>query len=956
MTISVSNWGYWKGAFGALALGPLVFGFGNSSVLAQQDADTAASEDDLIEEVIVIGSRIKRRDLSSPSPITTISSDDLEYSGTATVEELLNQLPQAVPGFGRVGNNPGNGTAQINLRGFGPGRTLVLLNGRRVAASGVGSAVDLNNLPQALISRIEMITGGASTVYGSDAVAGAVNFVTKKDFDGIAVDAHASITEKGDSEIYGANLAYGHEFADGRGNISAYFNYYERKPLLAAERESEAVPYDEDWDTGELFETGSYAIPEGLIAWPLAIIDGELSNVMFNADGTPRAFIDPDDVYNYAPDNYLQIPLTRYAGGIFADYELGSGFEGYLELSYARNEATQQLAPVPAGDWVTVNLDNPLLVPETAQLFSDFFMVAPNTAVFRMRRRMNELGPRIIVQERDYWRALAGLRGELGGGWDFDAWFTYSRNEELENLLNDGSRARMQQALLVDPGGACYDPTGGCVGADLFGPGRLSEEAAAFIRYEPLQNTTERTQLLASAVVTGSPLEIWAGPIDMAFGAEWRSDEARFKADDALFTFDTLGYRGDSPVEGTEKVYEFYSEAVVPLASDQPWARELSLELGGRYSVYDHAGGVWTYKAGGEWQPFVGLRLRAMYQRSVRAPNNLELFQEQYSEFYSWVGNNSSNDPCSASNDPVGNGNAEKCVIQGLDVGQVDIFEATPFYPTEFIRGGNADLRPEKANTWTIGAVITPTQLPGLNLTIDYYNMKLRGSIGEINIAQVCFDPANAGNTFCDQITRDASGNVSRVVASTENKAFQKTRGVDTAISYKTDLPDGLALFDNYAQLGIDFLWTHMISNITQQNIAATPQECAGRYGYFGWICGTTLPRDKTRATLHYSSGPFQSHLTWRYIGRTETTAYETAELFFAPVPNLAVTHIEPEHYLDLSFGYDISENINARIGISNLTDNKPQLAPGAVWSNNNDLRLYDIFGRSFFASLSARF
>lgn len=447
------------------------------------------------------------------------------------------------------------------------------------------------------------------------------------------------------------------------------------------------------------------------------------------------------------------------------------------------------------------------------------------------------------------------------------------------------------------------------------------------------------------------------GPVDMAFGGEWRSDKANFKADDALFTFDTLGYRGDSPVVGTESVYEIYGEAIVPLAIDQPWARQLSLEIGGRYSSYQHAGGSWTYKAGGEWQPFDGLRLRAMFQRSVRAPNIEELFSEQFSEDGSFVGNDGGNDPCSASNNPVANGNTEKCIIQGLAANQVGIFEATPFWDTEFVRGGNPNLEPEKANTFTVGAVFTPMQLPGFNLTIDYYSMKLSGSIGGLNVAQICFDSANTGNLFCDRLTRDVSGNVAQIISITENKAFQKTRGIDTAFSYQTDLPEGLALFDNAAQIGIKFVWTHMISNATRENAVATEMDCAGRYGYFGFICGSvTLPKDKTLTTLHYSSGPFQARLTWQYIGRTKSVAPELAELFFIQITALAVTHIEPEHYLDLNFGYEISHDISVNFGIQNLTDNKPQIAPGSGRSTNSDPSLYDIFGRSFSVTISAQF
>ncbi|MGB5690173.1 MAG: TonB-dependent receptor plug domain-containing protein, partial [Woeseiaceae bacterium] len=252
-------------------------------------ADGESADSDItpveVEEIVVTGSRIKRRDFVSASPLTTISRDDLVFSGQPTLEESLNQMPQVSPSFGRASNNPGTGTAAIDLRGLGPDRTLTLLNGRRIGGTGVGNAEDLNNIPQFLVERVEIITGGTSAVYGSDAIAGVVNFITRDDFTGLGVEASTSMSEPGDAETYDFNLAYGQEFANGRGHFTVFANYYDRKPLFAADRASTATPYRDNWG-GELIEAGSPIVPKGVVYWPYADLGNGPVEVTFNPDGT----------------------------------------------------------------------------------------------------------------------------------------------------------------------------------------------------------------------------------------------------------------------------------------------------------------------------------------------------------------------------------------------------------------------------------------------------------------------------------------------------------------------------------------------------------------------------------------------------------------------------------------------------------------------------------------------
>ena len=654
-----------------------------ATVLAPCQLWAQESEDDAVQEIVVTGSRIVRRDTTAPSPITTVDRATIENSGQPTLEEMLNQMPQVTPDFGRTSNNPGDGTSRINLRGLGSNRTLVLLNGRRLAPSGISSSVDVNNLPQVLMDRVEIITGGATTVYGSDAVAGVVNFIMRDDFEGFGLDASAYVTEVGDSEVYDLNITWGHNFASGRGNITLFGGFLDRAESFAADREFTSVSWVEDWE-GDIFEGGSSAIPAGRVAFPPVDLGNGPVSIMFTPDGIPVEFVFPDDLYNYAPVNYLQVPLERYSGGVFFNYGLSDRFESYFEITHTRNVAKQNLAPVPVFSNLAINLDNPVLTPEAQQAFANFIPLGGNLVGFAFRRRLEELGFRIADNTSDYSRIVAGLRGEISSNWDFDVWATYTKGEEEEFQSNDASASRMQQGLLVDPvTGQCFDPSDGCIALNLFGAGALSQEGVAFLKLPPHTNITSRTQKLVSGYVRGPLFDTWAGPVNVAFGAEWRNDNGNFEADEALFSGDALGFRGSSSVVGEESVSEIYAEALIPLAEDLPFVRHLSVEIGGRYSEYDNAGSSDTWKFGGEWEPVDNLRFRAMWQRSVRAPDLNEAFRDSFREVSPFVFDDTSDDQCSASADPVGRGNVEKCLIQGLPLDQIGVFEATPFFPTE---------------------------------------------------------------------------------------------------------------------------------------------------------------------------------------------------------------------------------------------------------------------------------
>jgi iron complex outermembrane recepter protein len=675
-------------------------------------------------------------------------------------------------------------------------------------------------------------------------------------------------------------------------------------------------------------------------------------------------------LYNYAPANYLQTPLERYSGGLFLTYELGRSTETYIELTHTTSTATQNLAPVPAvgNNWL-INTDNPILSPANAQFLSDNFFDASgaipginNLVAGPIRRRLLALGPRIIQSEDNYSRAVAGLRGDLSENWDFDFWVTYTKGEEKEFQLNSASRSRVQQGFLVDPlTGQCYDPTGGCVPVSFFGPGALTPEALDYIRVRPILNVTDRTQKLASFFVRGDLFNTWAGAVQTAFGLEWRSDEGGYKADDLLFTFDALGYNADATVIGSESVWEAYGEALIPLLEGVSLAQYLGLELGARYSEYEHAGKVDSFKIGADWQLNDTLRFRVMYQSSVRAPDLAEAFEEERISNGSYAPFDSSDDLCSASNDPVGNGNTDACIATGLPANLVGVFEAQIQFPTQFTSGGNTSLTPETAETVTAGVIISPQATPKWQFSFDYYDLNVEDEIGGINIDLACFDAANVDHLFCDRITRDSSPaggyNVSAVDERTINKGVLRTSGVDTQITYATDLPDFLAIGNNSADLVVNSTWTHMLEKSGQNTAFSTVVDCAG---YFGWPCnnsnnGNTWPTDRVTTTFNYASGNLNLHLMWQWIDEVKNSAPLGVDIFGYPEPVLATPKVSQRNYLDLGIGYQVTDNIIGRLSIANITGTNPVQMADAV-QNNTDTSLYDVYGRSYTLSFSMHY
>ena len=947
----------------------------------------AIAQDEL-EEIVVTGSRIPRRDFTAPSPTTTIDNAELQLSGTTNLEDSLNRLPQVVPDYGRSSNNPGDGTSTVNLRGLGANRALILLNGRRMAPSTAFGTVNIDNIPAAMIERIEVVSGGASAVYGSDAITGAINFITRDNLEGINVSAQYDVTEEGDGQVLNLDISGGTPFAGGRGQISGFFNYNERDAVFQGDREfsSETITYD--FFSGALLQGGSNNTPEGTTPQPFLLngqpyagrdLDGELFRVVYRPDGTPDLFSRSEDIYDFGPVNYLQVPFTRYTASLLADYDVGDASNIYTELMYVDSNGAQELAPTLLPSFgVNVTVDNPLYSPALQQFLretydEDPFGLDPAGTVDGIARvpigkRFVEVGPRRAETQNDLLRFVAGMRGDFANAWSWDAHYVYADSSLEETLLNDVSFTRLQQSLLVDPAtGQCTDTSGGCAPSNLFGAGSLSEEAAGFIRAAPLINLTENTQQIAHASVVGSIVELPAGPMDFAAGVEWREETSKFTPDDGLFTNDLLGFGIINPVDGEYSLFEVFGELRVPLLSDLPLARYVGIELGYRYSDHSIADTFDSWKVSGEWEIATGYRIRASLQQAVRVPNMTEYFESGSTDFDNSIAN--SQDRCSAELGGLPNPSAVDfaavCVSQGLPATEVGTWVSTPNYETRTTFAGNALLEPEEARTVTAGLVIQPPQLEGLSISLDYYDIEIDNaitSLGAGDIVGLCFQINNPNDPVCRNIQR-ADGltfNVSDVQSGPYNISLLQTSGVDLQIDYMTELPGWASIFRDGANLSIWLLANKTLEFGSQSTPDTEFLDCVG---FFGFPCaGTylgTLPEYRASTRFTYDSGPLVLSLQWQWLdGVDDAWPAYGLDLFGIPpeIYNEELPNIGSYSYLTLSSVYQINDDWSVYGGVHNLADRAPPLMAGNAVAANSDPSTYDMFGRRYFVGLTVQF
>jgi iron complex outermembrane receptor protein len=935
----------------------------------------AADDDTMLEEIVVTGSRIKRSDFTSNAPVATIGSEQFDITGTINTESLLNTMPQMVPGFDRTSNNPGNGTATVDLRGLGTNRTLVLINGTRANPTTQSGSVDINNIPTALIDRVEVLTGGASAVYGSDAVAGVVNFILKDDFSGVSFSQSAEQTEDGDAALYSTNLTIGANLDDGRGNVAFNMSYTKRDELFQGDRDfANFAQFDSSDANGNpiLIDGGSSGIP-GTSIFNGGFDDGSATpfsantGVVFDPDGSVRPFItsgNNNDFYNYAPVNYIQLPQERYQATALAHYEMMEGHEAYGRVMFTSSRVPQQLAPTPifqSGSQFTLD-GSPFLPAATQQILSNAIGDGvdtdmdgiDDTATAFVRRRLREVGPRISDDLYSSFQVKGGIRGDITDTtWSYDAYIQEGSVTGSNTQSGNVNRDRFGQALLLDlaadpTGGTCVDPsnngsTTGCAPINIFGEGNISSAGAAFLQ-TAVSAVGEFDQTVAAIDFSGELFEISGGAIGAAFGFEHQAHAADFRPSQDLAAGTIAGFNGSPASGGSYRVDSYYGELFLPLLRGMPFAEEVDLELAYRTSDYSTIGTVDSYKISGSWAFNDQIRLRAGFNTAVRAPNIGELFSPQGEGFPG------SNDPCSDNDGEAGAvsaGVSAICSATGVPAGAIG--SPTLNLPSNQVRqlsGGNPLLTEEDAETLTVGVVVTPEMVEGLTFSIDYFNIEIEDAIsafggGANNVLSTCYGDATtagagAGSPFCGAITRRADGTIDSVAVGQQNVASITLNGFDVLASYDTELFGGSMRF-NY------------VATFTQENdftpfAGGAVITCAGE---FGNDCGEPVPEYKHRVTANWSRDNLTAQLLWRYVG--ETTDDDENSVYF-------VETLDGENYFDVAMSYAVNENIAVNFGVDNLADTKPPILGDNQQQANTYPATYDVFGRTYYVKGSITF
>jgi outer membrane receptor protein involved in Fe transport len=937
-----------------------------SGLAAAAFAPTAAiaqDEEGTRDVVVVTGSRIARTDTIAPSPVTSVDSELFELNNVVNTEDLLNTLPQLIPAFDATSNNPGNGTATVSLRGLGTTRTLVLVNGQRFVGSGAGQVVDLNNIPAALVEKVDVVTGGASAVYGSDAVAGVVNFILRDDFEGIEINtSHEFSMEEGDAAITNLSLTMGGNFDNGRGNAVVSYGYTNREQVFQGDREFSSLTF---FDPGPgnaadgFIEGGSSNIPNTRYRGATSTDFGGAAGAgVFGFQGGPNRAVSPlgsDGLYNYAPPNFLQLPQERHVISGFATYEINDRIELYGRGIYANNVVDSVLANTPTGTLtVDVNLDNPLLPAALVDLITNDpgSNNGDGTGTIRVNRRMTELDARANLRDTNSFPLVVGARGDPPPTWSWDTFYNFSRSSVSQILAGNISVSAFQEALLCDGGPTAI--ASGCTAPalDIFnGPGGVSPEAADFIQRTGAQvDVIEQSQFVASLAGTltnaASPFADTAPAL--VVGAEYREASADIRPDSVLGP-DVRGFNQSLPIEGSFDVYELFGEVDIPLAEGQPGIEELNFTGAFRFSDYSTVGETQTYAAGLGWAPIEGLRFRTQYNRAVRAPGVGDLFAPSTNGFPS------ASDPCSGGTFGSFDGDVivANCEATGVPSAQVGVdFQGNG--QIEALFGGNPNVQEETADTITVGLVFEPNMIDGLTIQLDYYNIEIEDAIATPslqNLLDECyrFDISASCDFFIG--ARDpGTGEITNPFVpdlSSSNLAVLEAEGVDLRVDYAWDA-EQMGLSSDWGSFGVNYYSTFTIGNGFQTSAVAGFVECAGEYGL---ECGEPTPEYKHLAQASWYWGNLTTSVRWRYIG--SLTADDAT---IGSVSDLS-DDIDAYNYFDVTFGYDVTEWARLNLGLQNVTDEDPPvLGSTASEQANTWPATYDPFGRRLFVGANLRF
>jgi iron complex outermembrane receptor protein len=950
----------------ALVAGATITALTTSTAFAAEEEEV--EEDD--NKVTVTGSRIKRTDYETASSVHVTSSEDIALSGFTKIEDLMNSLPQIEAGQTSFISNGSSGTANLDLRGLGANRTLVLINGRRLPPGGVFSqAPDINQIPAALVERAEVLTGGGSSTYGSDAVAGVVNFIMNNDFEGIEVTYGVSGYRHDNDNTYiqglmdarnfdyptgwsglggitrNLDITVGGDLDGGKGHATAYATVREINELRQGSRDYSSCALN---NAGTACGGSGNAIVPNFFIGDISSDTGVQNNYAFWTIDEGSNFIPSvGNAYNYAPVNHFMRPDKRYSLGAFVDYEINEHVRPYLEIGYMRDITRAQIAESGTFFAFQYNLDiNSTIINDAqrAQLLTAFPSISDGSqgiyndqfSVYIGKRNV-EGGPRSSNFEHNAMRIIAGADGAINDMWDYDASIQYSSTNSSQNYVNDFFAPRI--ATAIDPV-ACA-ATAGCIEYPVFTRDAINSGNASPLTGVGILNGVAE-QVIFNAFVTGD-LDISVpgseSTVFGVFGIENRKVKFSRQSDEVFESGLLLGQGGPTAsLQGKYDVQEFFGELNVPILEGVAGAESLALELGYRWSDYSTAGAESTYKVGVDWAITENWKARASFNRAVRAPNVAELFSTQ--SLGLWTGL----DPCAGATPVL---TAAQCANTGVTASQYGTILASPAGQYNGIFGGNPELEAEIADTYTFGIVANPIE--GLNFSVDYFSIEIEDVIGAIN-AEITVTQCGitGGANFCNNVTRSASGslwrgNGSNVQATQVNLANRTWEGVDVSANYTVE--------------GLGGMWNAKIvgTQMLTKEYDPVPGDNTQIYDCVDEVSNQCFPQPEWRHTASVTYTPENSfwslNARWRYFGAVAYTG--TADSLL-----LADGGLDAQSYFDITASFELTENINVLAGISNLLDEEPPLVGGSTNPGNANTYagFYDTLGQYLHASVTLRF
>ncbi|CAI4149055.1 TonB-dependent receptor [Alteromonas macleodii] len=918
----------------------------SGNVLAQDSTNESAD----VEKIQVTGSRISRQGAIAPSPVTAISGESLLNSGAMNIGEVLNELPSLANTFSLGNSGQFIGTAGLNildLRGMGTDRTLVLVDGKRHVSSSAGSAaVDTNTIPTSWIERVEIVTGGASAVYGADAVTGVVNFILKKNIEGFDVSATQGFAQENGYKNDKYQASYGFNFDNDRGNIAFAAEYSSQEALEALDNPWTATSYrnmsfesimgyerSEDQLNSTAFPDNFYTANAGYYTLNNSGVFGGNSQT-FNADGSIReiytgdqvdgAFCANCDSFNLRQFTQLQPEFDRTNLNVKGNYELNDDTTVYAQAKYARTRAITMGQPAffYGGSETTIKKGNPFL-DETVV---EYMKANGDLKSIQLNRMMTDLGRRTEADERETYRYVLGIEGYMGDEWSYEAFVNYGKTELERENRNNLILQNFENALnaITDGDGNIVCASGsddGCVPLNIMGFGQPSQEAIDYVNTTSV-GTSKIEQYNAGATIANSGIyELPAGYVGFAAGVEYRKEKSEIEEpDNAAGTFfNTLGED-----KGDYDVSEVFTEVTIPLLADLPGVEMLTFDTAARIANYSSIGNAKSWKLGLDWKVYEDLRLRATKSSALRAPNIGELYGEASQTFFRV------DDPCRTDN-LADLANADQRIANCAALGIPADFNSDYDSATlEGVNGGNIDLQAESSISKTLGVVYTPSWFEGFTATVDYWEIELTDAISSIDgqtILDRCVDSESGiNNVYCGLIDRDGTtGEITQIRSYALNIAGQEAKGIDFELGYDFDALEGAfrtSLIATYLKDRKEFPF---------QDNPEVFYQYAGTAGESDW---------QGVFTINYSRGDWEASWKTRYLERS--SLYDNQELARNPNPS---NRMELPSYAvtDVTAGYNFANGVSLTVGIDNLFNRA--LPTGTTGTGSID-GAYDNIGR----------